>query len=172
MLKFTSLIVVVVFMISCGKEQKCDYTGGTTVAPAAEELMVTDYLSSQGLMGAAKELDQSGLYYIIDAPGNADRPKQCSQISVSYVGKYTNGTSFDPQPGSGLSRSSAAFDLFQLIEGWKRTLPLIGEGGKIRLFVPPSLGYGAEGIMDSRTGLYFVEKNSMLVFDIELMAVN
>ncbi len=164
---------VLIFLItSCSKEQECNYTGGTTQAPDAEELMVTDYLNTQGLLGVAKELDNSGMYYIIDAAGNSDRPKQCSRISVSYIGRYSNGVSFDPKPGSGISRSTATFDLYQLIEGWKRALPSIGEGGKMRLFIPPSLGYGVDGIIDRSTGFYIIEKNALLVFDIELVRVN
>jgi FKBP-type peptidyl-prolyl cis-trans isomerase FkpA len=80
-------------------------------------------------------------------------------INVNYTGRLTNGTVFDqgtfPQP----------YKLYDLIRGWTSTLPLIKQGGRMRLFIPPSLGYGARAIGS-------IPANSILVFDVELTFVN
>jgi FKBP-type peptidyl-prolyl cis-trans isomerase len=65
----------------------------------------------------------------------------------------------------------AIFPLSSLIEGWKRGIPLLGEGGKIRLFIPPSLGYGPGGWLNPNTGLYNIPPNAVLIFEIKLITV-
>ena len=55
--------------------------------------------------------------------------------------------------------------LNRVIAGWTEGLQLIGEGGKIRLFVPSALGYGENGNRG-------IEPNSTLIFDVELVKVN
>ena len=55
--------------------------------------------------------------------------------------------------------------LNRVIKGWTEGLQLIGEGGKIRLFVPSELGYGENGNRG-------IEPNSTLIFDVELVKVN
>jgi FKBP-type peptidyl-prolyl cis-trans isomerase FkpA len=52
----------------------------------------------------------------------------------------------------------------QLIEGWKIGLPLLKKGGHIKLYVPPSLGYGPSPNRN-------IPGNSVLIFDIRLVDV-
>ena len=53
----------------------------------------------------------------------------------------------------------------RVIKGWTEGLQYIGEGGRIKLYIPAELGYGSRG-----TGL--IKPNSTLVFDVELAKVN
>jgi FKBP-type peptidyl-prolyl cis-trans isomerase FkpA len=55
--------------------------------------------------------------------------------------------------------------LGQLIVGWQKGLPLISSGGKITLYIPPSLGYGSAAAGS-------IPANSILIFDIELISVS
>ena len=157
-------------LLGCRKEEEapCTRTPGNTTASTTEEAMVLSYLSVNGITNAL-ELENSGMYYVIDAPGNNTKPGMCTNVNVRYTGKFADNRVFDPAPGSGLTVNTANFTLGDLIEAWKRALPLIGEGGKLRLFVPPSLGYGANGVFDSRTGLFIIPSNAMLVFELELV---
>jgi FKBP-type peptidyl-prolyl cis-trans isomerase FklB len=54
--------------------------------------------------------------------------------------------------------------LGKVIPAWKEALPLMKDGAKWQLFVPPELGYGALG----STG---IGPNSTLLFDVELLGV-
>jgi len=51
-----------------------------------------------------------------------------------------------------------------VVKGWTEGLQLIGEGGKIKLYIPPNLAYGKR----SRPK---IPANSMLTFEIELFNV-
>ena len=52
----------------------------------------------------------------------------------------------------------------RVVKGWTEGLQLIGEGGKIKLFIPSSLGYGERG----NSG---IEPNTPLCFDVTLQSV-
>ena len=167
-MKYALLIFSFALALSACKKkvEECTLTPGSTVASANEELMITNYLSTNSITTAV-EFENSGLYYIIDNPGTSEKPGLCSVMAVKYVGKLANGTIFDQTVGT----ATASFTLGGLIEGWKRSLPLIGEGGKIRLFIPPSMGYGANGLINSNTGVTIIPGNSILIFDVEVVAV-
>jgi FKBP-type peptidyl-prolyl cis-trans isomerase FkpA len=60
---------------------------------------------------------------------------------ANYTGKLLNGVVFDKAAVG----SEATFTLNSLVTGWKEALPLIKQGGAIRLIVPSSLAYGLNG---------------------------
>jgi FKBP-type peptidyl-prolyl cis-trans isomerase len=77
------------------------------------------------------------------------------------VGKLIDGTEFD----SSIKRGEPAeFPLDQVIPGWTEGIQKMNKGGKIRLHVPPQLGYGDDG----RPG---IPPSSTLVFDVELLDI-
>lgn len=164
------LLMAVAVLSACKKkttDDGCSASPGTTVAPAAEEAMVTKYLDSMAITTAV-ELEGSGMYYIIDKPGNTERAKQCNSISVEYKGYYRNGEVFDSTKGTAIIFSP----LSALYEGWRRAIPLIGEGGEMKLFLPPSLAAGAAGQYNPNTGLYNVPPNAVMIFEIKLATIN
>lgn len=150
------LIIVLFAGISCGscsKERKCDSV--TVSAPKEEVDALTQYLASNNITATK---DAQGFFYTIEATGSGEHPKSCSNVTVGYVGKMTNGTIFDQNP-------EMAFDLGDLIVGWQAGIPLIAKGGKITLYLPPSLAYG-----DRATGP--IPANSILIFTIDLLKIN
>ncbi|MBX9782954.1 MAG: FKBP-type peptidyl-prolyl cis-trans isomerase [Chitinophagaceae bacterium] len=177
MKKYIIIVLALAGLVTgCKKKQEaapCTLSAGSTIASPTEEAMVTAYLSANTITNAI-ELDNCGMYYVITAPGGSKKPAQCSQITVKYVGSLANGTIFDQTSGT----NSATFFLNSsdpsrvFIEGWRRGLPLIGEGGKIRLFIPPALGYGSANFINPSTGTVIIPGNSMLIFDIELISVS
>ena len=155
-------------MTGCKKDGvDCAYIPGNSVAPASEKTQVTSYLVANNIPNAV-QLGSSGMYYVIDVPGSSTKPGMCNFVTVKYIGKYENGTVFDQTTGT----STASFKLGLLIEGWKRGIPLVGSGGKVRLYIPPTLGYGPAGIFNSSTGAYTIPQNAMLIFDVELVSVS
>jgi FKBP-type peptidyl-prolyl cis-trans isomerase FkpA len=158
-MKFTwCLLLLAVLTGGCFKKDSgCSYSESNAVAPASEEQMVKDYLAAHSI-NATKH--KSNMYYEIVSQGAGGSPGVCSQIVISYTGSLTSGQVFDQS-------TNAVFVLGSLIDGWKQGLPLIQKGGRIKLYIPPSLGYGGNDIMDDNHNV-IIPKNSMLIFDITL----
>jgi len=105
----------------------------------------------------------SGLQYKILEPGSAVKPSAEDMVEVHYRGSTIDGNEFD---SSYKYFETVKFPLYGVIQGWTEGLQLIGEGGKIQLFIPSDLAYGEMGRMPT------IEPNSVLVFEIELIKVN
>jgi FKBP-type peptidyl-prolyl cis-trans isomerase FkpA len=116
------------------------------------EKEIKNYLKDNNLHA---ESTSSGLYYIIDVPGNDQHPTVADTVHISYTGSLLNGDVFDSSP-------SATFVLGDLIEGMIEGIPLFGKGGEGTLFIPSELGYGG----DSQPG---IPSNSVVVFKIKLI---
>jgi peptidyl-prolyl cis-trans isomerase A (cyclophilin A) len=120
---------------------------------AAQEKVLADLTK-----GAKKTA--SGLYYTIETEGSGSHPAPTSNVKVHYEGKFLNGDVFD----SSLKRGQPIeFGLNQVIKGWTEGVQLIKPGGKIRLIVPPELGYGQRGYPGA------IPPNSWLDFYVELI---
>ncbi|MEJ7769059.1 MAG: FKBP-type peptidyl-prolyl cis-trans isomerase [Chitinophagaceae bacterium] len=133
----------------------CAYDPCALKAADSETNMVENYLATNNLT-AVKHC--SGLYYKIINEGSGIAPTSCSSVYITYKGSYTNGNVFDK------ATTPVSFSLATLIDGWKNGLPLVKKGGKIMLYVPPTLGYGPA---DYRG----IPGNSVLIFDIDLIDV-
>jgi FKBP-type peptidyl-prolyl cis-trans isomerase FkpA len=154
-------LVLVLLGVSCAKKENeiCNYNACQLVAPAAEVTQVEAYLTTNTIT-ATKHC--SGLYYRIETAGSGKTPGVCNQVVVRYKGSLTNGTIFDQ------SATAQLFNLGTLIEGWKKGLGLLKEGGKIHLYVPPSLGYGPNAVTNPANGATIIPANSILVFEVNL----
>jgi FKBP-type peptidyl-prolyl cis-trans isomerase len=103
----------------------------------------------------------SGLRYEIIQPGSGEFPKPTETVKVHYTGKLVDGTVFDSSVQRG---EPAEFPLDQVIPGWTEGIQKVNKGGKIKLYVPPQLGYGDEGRPSIPPG-------STLIFDVELLEI-
>ncbi len=104
---------------------------------------------------------ESGLQYQIVADGNEVKPGEKDTVYVHYTGTLIDGTEFD---ASDPEKDPVRMMMNRVIKGWTEGLQYIGEGGKIKLFIPAELGYGERG-----TGA--IKPNSTLIFDVELVKV-
>jgi FKBP-type peptidyl-prolyl cis-trans isomerase len=113
---------------------------------------------------AAKDFTESasGLKYQILRLGSAVRPTSESMVRVHYEGTLDDGTVFDSSYKMGMS---ASFVVDQVIPGWTEGLQYIGEGGMIKLTIPPQLAYGAAGFSPD------IPPNATLHFTVELIKV-
>ena len=118
---------------------------------------INQYLEDNNLEA---ESTADGLYYIIDEPGSDEHPTLENDVTVHYRGYLTDGTQFDSSYDRG--EPSTFFLGGNLIKGWKLGIPLFGKGGKGKLIIPPSLGYGSRQLED-------IPPESVLIFDIELI---
>lgn len=107
------------------------------------------------------QMTPSGLQYKIITAGNDVHPSPADTVWVKYKGTLIDGTVFDETPADA---EPINFTLNRVIPGWSEGMQLVGEGGKIQLFVPSDLGYGDRGAQT-------IEPNSALIFDVELIKV-
>ena len=106
---------------------------------------------------------ESGLQYLVLKEGSPDglSPSSDQIISAHFHGTLTNGEVF----WSSLDSEPLTIELSKLIIGCQKIISLMKEGDKWRAFIDPTMAYGEEG----RPG---IPSNSILIFDIELIAVN
>jgi peptidylprolyl isomerase/FKBP-type peptidyl-prolyl cis-trans isomerase FklB len=107
----------------------------------------------------------SGLQYKVvhSGPASGLRPQETDEVKVHYEGKLTDGTVFDSSYERG---APAAMPLKALVPGWIEALKLMRPGDEWMLYLPPALGYGAEGSGDGT-----IPPDSVLIFRIELIDV-
>ncbi len=116
--------------------------------------LIDEYLAANNI---TSEADTSGLRYSIATKGSDFKPQLVDSIQVNYSLFLLKGDSI-------FTNGQNTFLLNKLIRAWRIALPLVGEGAKLRLFVPSGLAYG-----NYRTGP--IPANSNLIFDIELKKV-
>lgn len=129
-------------------------------APASEIQTLKTYLAANNI-NATEHC--SGLHYVIQTAGTGPQPSVCGGVTVQYSGRVSTSTT----PFDQTTTEPRTFGLESLIEGWKKGLPLIKQGGKIILYIPPSLGYGSTDRRDA-AGNVVIPANSILIFEIQV----
>ena len=100
-----------------------------------------------------------GLRYEILKQGDGKFPKDGETVLVNYTGHLIDGSVFDKTMEEPLRVKVGS-----VIAGWNEGVQKIREGGKIKLYIPPSLGYGEEAVSGIPSG-------STLIYEIELVDI-
>ena len=106
----------------------------------------------------AKKTD-SGLIYTILQEGSGKKPGPTDTVRVKYKGQLVNGTVFDE------NTEGIEFPLNGVIKGWSEGLQMMSPGGKMKMVIPPDIGYGDRGAPPRIPG------GSTLVFEVELIDI-
>ena len=98
------------------------------------------------------------------ADGTGATPKTGDRVTVHYTGWLTDGSKFDSSVDRG---QPFVFTIGrgQVIGGWDQGVATMKVGDKVRLTIPPELGYGARGAGG------VIPPNAMLIFEVELLGV-
>ncbi|MGL9760300.1 MAG: FKBP-type peptidyl-prolyl cis-trans isomerase [Symbiopectobacterium sp.] len=104
---------------------------------------------------------KSGLLYQVEKEGTGAAPKESDTIVVNYKGTLVDDSEFDNSYKRG---EPFSFRLDGVIPGWTEGLKQVKKGGKIKLVIPPELGYGENGVPG-------IPANSTLVFEVELLDI-
>lgn len=91
--------------------------------------------------------------------------KSGDKISVQYVGKFTDGKTFDSSAAHGGKPFRFVLGAGQVIAGWDKGIVGMKVGGTRILEIPPALGYG-----DRAFGP--IPANSSLIFEVKLLDVS
>lgn len=144
---------------------------------ASESSKIAKYIADNSLKVSTTA---SGLNYVIEASGNAERAASTDTILVDYTGQFTNKKADGKLNVFDTSNARVAKDagiysplaqyaprplvLNQLPAGFIEGVKLIGVGGKIKIIIPSKLGYGENGGGP-------INPFTPLVFDIELKSI-
>jgi len=115
----------------------------------------------------------SGLRYEIVKAGGTAFPKPGQVVTIHYTGSLVNGQVFDSslqprqqggavEPVDLLLAVASAQNPTGVIAGMFEGLQKIGIGGKIKLYIPPSLAYGDQGSQ-------IIPPGATLIFDVEVI---
>lgn len=104
----------------------------------------------------------SGLQYRIVRSGSTRRPAPEDSVLVNYRGTRLDGSEFDSSYRRGGPLSVSVEDV---IKGWREVLPMMGEGARWEVVIPPQLAYGLRGTGSS------IGPNETLIFDIEVVEI-
>lgn len=104
---------------------------------------------------------ESGILYEIVEAGTV-KPAATDTVQVNYEGKLRTGDTFDSSYERG---EPIKFPLNGVIAGWSEGMQLVGKGGKIKLWIPSDLGYGAQGVPG------VIGQSEPLYFEVELLDV-
>ena len=132
-------VLLLLFFCACGYSE--------------EQLSAFDQRMETFIKGKSYHLtkSESGLYTEIIQEGTGREIHLTDSIGVSYVGTLLSGEKFDEQ------KKPIYLPMRGVIDGWKEALLGQKKGVKIRLIVPPQLGYGAGGMgkIPTNAPLYF-----------------
>jgi FKBP-type peptidyl-prolyl cis-trans isomerase FkpA len=114
--------------------------------------------------GSIMPSTDSGLQYEDLNEGTGAAAKAGDSVQVHYTGWLTNGTKFDSSKDRG---KPFRFQLGagQVIKGWDEGVAGMKVGGKRKLTIPPSLGYGARGAGG------VIPPGAELIFEVELLGI-
>ncbi|NWJ50719.1 MAG: FKBP-type peptidyl-prolyl cis-trans isomerase [Bacteroidetes bacterium] len=105
----------------------------------------------------------SGLYYVELKKGTGKAAEKGKRVKVHYEGKLLNGKVFDSSKKHG-QPFEFVLGQNQVIPGWDEALLKMKVGGKAKLILPSSLGYGAQAMPT-------IPAYSPLIFEVELLDV-
>lgn len=97
---------------------------------------------------------ESGIWVAISEPGDSIHPKLSSIITTAYRTESLHGLLVD----SATETKPLRIRLSRLIKGWQLGLPLIGQGGTLKMIVPAKLAYKERSIhpqLEGWTPLFF-----------------
>ena len=113
---------------------------------------------------AGKEINTpSGLKIEFLQEGKGPTPKSGQKVTVHYTGTLMTGKKFD----SSRDRNDPftfTLNAGQVIRGWDEAVSLLPIGSRVKVTIPPHLGYGPTGAGG------VIPPNATLVFDIELIS--
>ena len=125
---------------------------------AAGEAFLKTLEGKEGIVKTA-----SGLRYEILREGSDTFATAADQVNVHYHGTLIDGTVFDSSVQRG---EPVTFPLNGVIPGFSEGLTLVGEGGKIRLYMPSDIAYRDQGAGGA------IGPGATLIFEVELLKIN
>ena len=156
---FYLVTFLLVGLAACKKDEACPQESSSS-APANERQVIRDYLNANGLSATEHS---SGIFIAVADSGTGAKPSICNRVVVHYNGMFMqSGASFD-------AGNNVSFLLSEVIAGWQKGVQALKPGGRMMLYVPPTMGYGANDYPSSTNPA--IPGGSYLKFDVQLVSV-
>jgi len=117
------------------------------------------FLKDNAKKSGVKEIEPGKLQIMVLQEGKGELVTEDTLPTISYTGKYADGTVFGSSEQNG---GPISISLNSTIPGFKKGVLGMKKGEKRRLFIHPDLGYGMSGQL---------LPNALLIFDIEVTDV-
>ena len=172
-MRFVTLLLAMVAVLAlagCKESSTTEQSSTTTTTSAAsgtsaksEPAAGTPAATSGATEGQERTLP-GGLKVTDVKVGSGPRAESGNTVAVHYTGWLMDGTKFDSSVDRG---QPLVFQLGQgrVIKGWEEGIKGMRVGGKRKLTIPSSMGYGAQGYPP------VIPPDATLQFDVELMDV-
>jgi peptidylprolyl isomerase/FKBP-type peptidyl-prolyl cis-trans isomerase FklB len=158
----TTCAAAALALAACQKKTLLVDDSGKPPPPAAPSPESKAFLAKTAKEPGVVSLPDGLEYRIVrSGPASGMKPHLNDEVKVMYEGKLVDGTVFDSSYDRG---QPTAMPLKGLVKGWQEALQLMRPGDEWILYVPPALGYGAEGQGPIPGG-------AALIFRIELIDV-
>lgn len=154
-----------ILVTGCSKDDKpnCDLNSNNKKAPESEVSALSDSLEKYGIHSAALREHPDGFFYQVEENGVGEQiPNLCTPVTFGYTARFFDGRQFDA--------GTIVLGLLQTIAGFQKGLPLVKVGGRIILYLPPSMGYGSRATLGPN-GEVIVPPNSYTVFDVTVQKI-
>jgi len=122
--------------------------------PESQQAFLDDLASQPGAIR-----HPSGLVFIEEKKGSGDNPGPDDTVELKYTLRFADGTIADA------TGNPIRFKTSELTPGFAEGLLMMQPGGRYRIAMPASLGYGKEGITGAVPG------NAALDFTVELIDI-
>lgn len=158
---FLVIFIVVVGIAALSKKEKPNNQSLATPTPLATIEPVVETLATP----SAKPIMDTNKLIIEDTlVGAGAKATPGKKITVNYIGTLTNGTKFDSSLNPGRTPFEFTLGAGEVIQGWDQGFAGMKVGGKRKLIIPPSMGYGS-------ADMGAIPPNSTLIFEVELLGV-
>lgn len=135
----------------------------TPETPAASEQPAAEQPAAEAPAPTAEDVTDLKVEDLVE--GTGAEAKSGDNVTVHYTGWLTDGTKFDSSLDAG-QPFQFALGAGMVIPGWDQGVEGMKVGGKRKLTIPPSLGYGEQGAGG------VIPPNATLVFEVELISVD
>ncbi len=134
---------------------------------ALEKSDIAKYIAEHHI---TEQPDTSGVYVIKNTEGKGAPVVTGKSVSINYTGRLFDGTVIDANDKAG-KPTTLIIGNSKMLKGWDIAFRKLRQGDKATVIIPSAKAFGEEGVRNKMNGMYVVQPNTPLLFDIEILEV-
>ena len=139
----------------------CKKIENTNNSSVQEALLIRAWVDATKKNSYVVDSTTTGMYYVIEKVGTGAVAQAGNSVTISYTGKFLDGTTFDASSSYTYVHKGA---YSRMIPGWEDAIEKLSKGGKGVFLIPSSQAYGPNGYM-------VVPPYTPLLFGIEILDI-